>query len=591
MQTLNAPDIFISYAHVDNSTEDRTIDRFIKQLEPEINKQLGRASAHRIWKDNRLEGNQSVTPEIHQKLQQANCLLLFLSPSYMQSKWCLEELEIFYEHNQHQPERIFFVELDAFPKQDRPQALQDKTGYRFWYEDPLSKDTFPQETEDKEYKQTFLKLAKAIANQIKHADEFKQKIQQAMQASRNDAFEDALTRWKEIQTIQPDHPKIKEEIAALEERQKQQKQIDDLGNQLFARMQEIAPVFMEVATLLKKAENDTQTTTIIQLSQQFLDKQITAETYIEKCEQTLHNQTSNDTSNNIDYPRLAKRIIDGNTVLFLGSDLPGEYGETIADENTLAKRLADSVGYEAFNGSFSSIAEYYQLRPEYGRNELLDNVAKSLFNKPTVINFYQLLARIERPLVLVVSTYDCTLENIFKQYNKPYVVLSSIITESHNYKVGHVLLEYSDNREPENTWLEEDLSQLKLYEEGYSIIYKIKGSCEKGSQTSPLQKDALLLSESNFFTFARNADKVIPGYLVKHFQDRSFMFLGFNPKQWEDRLLVNALLEKRRYITTPCYTAGTSQDPLEAAYWDNQQVKQYDISLTQLDDHIEEIMS
>ncbi|MGH8547980.1 MAG: HEAT repeat domain-containing protein [Methylococcales bacterium] len=121
--------------------------------------------------------------------------------------------------------------------------------------------------------------------------------------------------------------------------------------------------------------------------------------------------------------------------------------------------------------------------------------------------------------------------------------------------------------------MEEELSHLKLLEEGYSLIYKIKGTCKPGKRglnASNLQKDALLLSESNFFTFARNADKIIPGYLIKHFQDRSFMFLGFSPKSWEDRLLVNILLEKRRYISTPCYTASTTDDPLEAAYWNSQ---------------------
>ena len=256
--------------------------------------------------------------------------------------------------------------------------------------------------------------------------------------------------------------------------------------------------------------------------------------------------------------------------------------------------MAEKIGYPNFNGTFSAIAEYYQLRPEYGRKDLLDKLGETLFNNSSVIRFYNQLARIEQALVLISSTYDDTLETIFQQHNKPYVVMSSIINRGEGYDVGHVLVKYSDNKEDQKTWLEEELSHLKGLEEGYSLIYKIKGTCERkngGNTANAQQKDALLLSESNYFTFARNADKIIPSYLVKHFQDRSFMFIGFNPKSWEDRLLVNVLLEKRRYTSTPCYTAGTTKDPLEDAYWDNQKVQQYDINIRQLDEKLEEMLA
>ena len=58
MSSANTPDIFISYAHVDNSSQDKAIDHFVKELEAQVNQQVGRSAPQRIWKDNRLDGNQ-----------------------------------------------------------------------------------------------------------------------------------------------------------------------------------------------------------------------------------------------------------------------------------------------------------------------------------------------------------------------------------------------------------------------------------------------------------------------------------------------------------------------------------------------------
>ena len=591
MNSVNAPDIFISYAHVDNDSQDKAIDCFVQELESKVNQQVGRASAHRIWKDNRLDGHHSFSAKIQQKLKQSNCLLVFLSRGYLASEWCLKELHTFYKENQQHPERIFFIELDVVAIDEKPEVLQQALGYRFWMQDSLSKDTYPLEPDDKTYKNTLLKLAKDMAKQIQHSEAFKDTLQQAKQASRNEAHGEAIKLWQAVKEIQPDHTMANEEIASLQEKQQQHNQIDQWINQLFSRMQEIPSIFTDVVPVLQQIDNHPKAQAIIKETQQFLDNTLSAEDYIKHCQQELSSNTTVKTNTAVDYQKLAKRITNGNTVLFLGSELPKEYGEHIADEQQLAGQLAETAGYPKFTGTFSAIAEYYQLRPEYGRNELLDKLDKTLFNNPSVLNFYNLLARIEQPLVLIASSYDCTLESILQQHNKPYAVLSSIINRGDKHKVGHIVVKYSDNKKCEEACTEEDLSQLKLLEQGYSLIYKIKGSCENGTNTSTLQKDALLLSESNFFTFARNADKVIPSYLVKHFQDRSFMFLGFNPKSWEDRLLVNALLEKRRYISTPCYTAGTSEDPLEAAYWDNQNVQQYDINIQQLDAKIEEALA
>ncbi|MGH8547981.1 MAG: hypothetical protein ACRERU_05175 [Methylococcales bacterium] len=253
----------------------------------------------------------------------------------------------------------------------------------------------------------------------------------------------------EVQEGQPDYPAAAEQIAALQQKQQHQEHAEHLVNRLLTRLQEILPVFMDVATVLKNVSNHAKAQAIVEKTEQFLRTTITADAYIRYCRQELSAQTPQRIGTAMDYDEFAKRIRNGDTVLFLGSELPRQYGETITDEHQLASHLAQKAGYPKFSGTFSVIAEYYQLRPEYGRKDLLDKLSKTLSENSSVIRFYRKLARIEQLLVLIASHYDDSLETIFQQYHKPFVVLSSIICRSEGYDVGHVLVEYSDNKEPE----------------------------------------------------------------------------------------------------------------------------------------------
>ena len=84
-----------------------------------------------------LRGNHAVTPEIRNALQQSATLLLVLSPGYLASQWCREEMALFFQTLGGMPQgRVFVVEkhvLDA--DQVRPAELADLKGYFFWYRD------------------------------------------------------------------------------------------------------------------------------------------------------------------------------------------------------------------------------------------------------------------------------------------------------------------------------------------------------------------------------------------------------------------------------------------------------------------------
>jgi hypothetical protein len=77
-------------------------------------------------------------------------------------------------------------------------------------------------------------------------------------------------------------------------------------------------------------------------------------------------------------------------------------------------------------------------------------------------------------------------------------------------------------------------------------------------------------------------DRLIPNYVVKQFAARGLFFLGYSPRHWEDRLLVNAILDKRRQQQyEPAYVITQESDPFVRAYWDSRGVHRYGIELSE----------
>jgi hypothetical protein len=405
---------------------------------------------------------------------------------------------------------------------------------------------------------------------------------------RNKAYQEALDVARQIQTLLPNDAGIAAEVSELQERLEQGKQAQQVFAQLTAHFAELNPIINDLANILSPRNEHELLPTIVSMANNFLKGVIDAATFISICQSLLSIPavTARATST-YQYAKLAERIRKGQTVLFLGSGIPHLYDAGSGDENALAIHLAEEIHYQNFTGGLPSIAEYYQLLPEYGRSNLLENLYKSLQHQQSP-NLYESLARIPTSLVLISSAYDDLLEAAFRQANKPFVEMASIINPSEDYKLGYVVLKYSDNDQPESLCPQEDLSKLDLLAK-YSIIYKIRGTCDEHyTDGNTAWSDSLTLSESNYFTFAENATKIIPDYLTRQFRDRGFLFIGFTPAHWEDRLLARALLAKRRNHAEPPYTIGKPDDRMQAAFWDNQHVGQYEMDFAELDKHLQE---
>jgi TIR domain-containing protein len=137
-------DLFISYSHIDNGDGDGWVDMFHARLKRRLGVELGREP--RIWRDaKRLRGGDYFDDEIERALAHTKILLTVVSPSYLNSKYCAQELRCFTEaaianggvRVGNRSRRVKVVK--TWVERDRhPTELQGQTGYELCEKDPES---------------------------------------------------------------------------------------------------------------------------------------------------------------------------------------------------------------------------------------------------------------------------------------------------------------------------------------------------------------------------------------------------------------------------------------------------------------------
>jgi hypothetical protein len=137
-----AHDIFVSYAQVDDLTDQNGVDGWvttlIKKLTNRLAQLLGRQDSFSIWFDHRLPHNVNITPEIMSTLEKTATLVVVLSPGYLASEWCQRERQFFLkliEKRLGDDARVFLLQRDKVELEERPKEFGDLLGYRFWVQD------------------------------------------------------------------------------------------------------------------------------------------------------------------------------------------------------------------------------------------------------------------------------------------------------------------------------------------------------------------------------------------------------------------------------------------------------------------------
>lgn len=173
-------DLFISYAHIDNQplSEENSgwISRFHASLDTFLSMKLGKSV--RIWRDDKLQGNDHFAEEIVKQFNDTAVLLSVLTPRYLQSEWCTREVREFCKLADStggifidQKARVFkILKTPVDTESSLPEIMQQMLGYEFFtYEDgvPMELDGVFGEKYGQDFNRKVNKLAFEISELLK----------------------------------------------------------------------------------------------------------------------------------------------------------------------------------------------------------------------------------------------------------------------------------------------------------------------------------------------------------------------------------------------------------------------------------------
>lgn len=175
--------VFISYAHIDNlpisEEQQGWISRFHQTFSVFLSQRLG--SKARIWRDQKLNGNDIFGDEIVDQFQRAALLLPILSPRYVRSDWCKREIHEFCQNALQSgglvidnKSRVFKIVKTPIDNHDAlPAVVHDSLGYDFFLleeQSPLELDPSFGERFKQDYLRKICILASDVASLLRHME-------------------------------------------------------------------------------------------------------------------------------------------------------------------------------------------------------------------------------------------------------------------------------------------------------------------------------------------------------------------------------------------------------------------------------------
>lgn len=169
---------FISYAHIDNEVlpeeNDGWVTRFHKVLAQMLAGRLGEKV--NIWRDDALRPGVKFPAEIEDKLKHTAVLISVMSPRYLKSDWCRDELEHFCRlakgegglvvDNRCRVFKVVKLPMDRPDDVELPAELHDTLPYDFY----VVENNTPIELDPnygEQYGQKFLRRVAAVATDLK----------------------------------------------------------------------------------------------------------------------------------------------------------------------------------------------------------------------------------------------------------------------------------------------------------------------------------------------------------------------------------------------------------------------------------------
>ena len=169
--------VFVSYAHADNLPMDVDlpgwVSQFVERLKKAVVRHAGGANVT-FWMDHRLEPQREVDDELCQRIRESAVILAFISPRYLESKWCCKEMDTFVAEvgGGKSSNRVFIVEVLNTKRESWHAALRGLSPVALWRETLVRSEPFtlgwpvPDPRADRDYWNSMSDLASVLSRQL-----------------------------------------------------------------------------------------------------------------------------------------------------------------------------------------------------------------------------------------------------------------------------------------------------------------------------------------------------------------------------------------------------------------------------------------
>ena len=168
-------DIFVSYRHVADESDEKWVTRFCEGLKTRIEEMLGEKIE--FWRDNvQLRAGDEWRPEIDKALESAAIFLAIISQSYFRSEVCRQEMDRFlglYKQANEATPRLIFPIFKQPPTRDVPPDINEIHRPKMFYQDnPPGYDEFaPGRKTDSDFWDALGKVAQELKVQLEKVHE------------------------------------------------------------------------------------------------------------------------------------------------------------------------------------------------------------------------------------------------------------------------------------------------------------------------------------------------------------------------------------------------------------------------------------
>ena len=176
-------DVFVSYSQGDPSGTGgaplkRWTEALIEQLRADIQSVDTEFDRLHFWIDAQLDPTAPLTSELRDKVKSSAILMVIMSPRYLQSRWCKDELEWFREQVRERSNdqgRVFVVRVLPTKNADWPDFLRDDGGNSlvgFQFHDSITKKPFGwRDVNDNDYVRQLWTLQTALTKRLRQLRE------------------------------------------------------------------------------------------------------------------------------------------------------------------------------------------------------------------------------------------------------------------------------------------------------------------------------------------------------------------------------------------------------------------------------------